>query len=158
MKSIRPVLALWALIPAGCALRPVGNEKCNPAPSSHTAMERVAADAALWALLSSDRDRTYRSITATSSMTPFLDSRSIALLEVYRPGDPIFVGDVICFDRGDVQNVLHRVEAVTATHVYVSGWNNLWPDGWFPKTVITHKLAGILYAQRTNELSAAIKR
>jgi hypothetical protein len=154
MKTVRAVVAIWTLFSSGCALRPVGNEKYNPAPSSHVAMERVTADAAFWALLASERDRTYGSITPTSSMTPLLDSRSIALLEAYRPDDPIFVGDVICFNRGDAPNVQHRVEGVTKTHVYVSGWNNPRADGWFPKTTIKYKLAGVLYSRRNIEVTA----
>lgn len=78
-------------------------------------------------------------------MAPLIDSRSIVLLESYT-GQSIAKGDWVRFDRGDAPNVLHRVEDVTETHVYLSGWNNRYSDGWFPKSAISYRLAGVLYA------------
>ncbi len=143
MRTAQVIAALWAFILAGCSPRPVGSEAVNPAPSSSYLREQVNGDAALWALTGAGR--AYGPVSATSSMAPLIDSRSVVLLEPYS-GQPIAKGDWVRFDRGDVPNVLHRVEDVTATHVYLSGWNNRTSDGWFPKTAISYRLAGILYA------------
>lgn len=143
---MRRLLVILLLGFAGCASTQFGTEKSNPAPSSSYAKQRVLKDANLWAL--TGPGRAYGEVSATSSMVPLADSHSILLHEVYTPGMEIRVGDWVSFDRGDKDNVTHRVEDVTETHVYVSGVNNRHSDGWFPKTAIHTRVAGILFSSR----------
>jgi hypothetical protein len=78
-------------------------------------------------------------------MLPHADSRSVVLLVEYT-GQPIRRGMLVRFDRGDLPNVMHRVEDVTATHFFASGTNVPRSDGWFPLSAISHICAGILFS------------
>jgi hypothetical protein len=80
-------------------------------------------------------------------MAPLMDSRSIVLFESYA-GQTLRVGDWVVFDRGDFPNVLHRIEDVTETHVFISGVNVPRSDGWFPKSRVKLRVAGVLYTTR----------
>ena len=78
-------------------------------------------------------------------MLPLMDQRSISLYEKYTEHTQLAVGDWIVFDRGDQPNVLHRVLEVTPKDFFVSGVNTPRSDGWFPRSRIKLRVAGILY-------------
>jgi hypothetical protein len=129
---------------SGCSPN-VAKEDRNPAPSSSYDKPTVLADAGLWAVLRPGR--AISEIAPTGSMAPLMDSRSVALYEVYT-GQTLYKGDWIVFDRGDVPNVLHRIDDVTSTHVHVAGVNNALPDGWFPFSKVKLRVAGVLYSSK----------
>ena len=130
---------------AGCAPQPIGDENKLPATSSPVTMASAVVDAQNWAARSPGRR--YSVPSATSSMAPRITSKCVVLLEPYA-GTPLYRGDVLRFNRGDTDNVLHEVMDATPTHVFISGLNNSRSDGWFPRSTISMQLAGILYTTR----------
>ncbi len=140
MKLWAPVLL--ALLLAGCGPSRVGDEKSNPAPSAPVTKPIARSDAMYWA--TRYPDRMWGPVSATGSMVPMLDSNSIVLLVRYT-GQPLRKGMVARFDRGDLPNVLHRIEDVNTTHVFISGLNVSRADGWIPKTEVSAILAGLFY-------------
>jgi hypothetical protein len=132
------------LLFSGCAtIRPL--EDRAPAPSSSFDRTKVKSDAALWALTSPGRS--WSEIAPTGSMAPLLDSRSVALYESYH-GQPLYVGDWVVFDRGDFPNVLHRIEDIKGDYLFIGGVNNHYSDGWFHKSRVKLRVAGVLYSTR----------
>ena len=132
------------LLFSGCAtIRPL--EDRAPAPSSSFDKAKVKSDAALWALTGPGRK--WSEIAPTGSMAPLMDSRSVALFEVYT-GQPLYVGDWVVFDRGDVPNVLHRISEIKGDYLYISGVNVPRSDGWFHKSRVKLRVAGVLYSTR----------
>lgn len=138
--------ALAGLIVAG--LQGCGKQRAkeDQTPAGSSALTK--ADAATLAQSYAARHRAAWAYVAPSgSMAPVIDSRSVLLLEPYT-GQPINVGDIVCFDRGDNPNVCHRVIEVKDGAFYVSGDNNQWPDGWHKLTTIKHRVAGIIFTRR----------
>ena len=137
--------AVVFLAVAGCAPQPIGDENKLPATSSPVTMASAIIDAQKWT--SEKPGRRYSVPSATSSMAPRITSKCVVLLEPYT-GTPLYRGDVVRFNRGDTDNVLHEVMDATPTHVFISGINNSRSDGWFPRTTISMQMAGILYTAR----------
>lgn len=98
-------------------------EQRNPAGSSSmTRVDASAFAAAWWASLAPDR-RTFGSVTATGSMAPTIDSRSILLLE--KLDSPPLLGEILNVNEGPGrEHVGHRVRAVRAGWVLLGGDNN----------------------------------
>ena len=69
-------------------------------------------------------------VAYTGSMKPHLRGGELVLLEPYI-GQQLAAGDVVSFDRGDAPNCLHMVADVKGSHVYMTGTNNRYSDGWF---------------------------
>lgn len=136
--AIAGILLVFAL--AGCTKN---NSTSTGAPSGDYTKQE-ATNIALIAL--AGRGGSYGLCSNTRSMIPILDHDSIVIL--CKPTSPIVVGDIVSFDRGDVQNVLHRVIAANDTHLYISGDNNRYSDGWYPRTVVNYRLNGIIYTKR----------
>lgn len=134
-----------ALALTGCSPQPVGDELARPAISSPVPMAVALADAQNWA--TRQPGRFYSVPSPSSSMAPRITSKCVVLLETYR-GTPLFKGDLVRFDRGDVNGVLHEIYEVTPTHVFMTGSNNKVSDGWFPISSISLQVAGILYTAR----------
>ena len=141
---IRALPGLLALLLGGCASLDVPLEDRNPAPSSSVTKVQAQFDAGVWAF--GGPARAWSGVSPTGSMAPFIDSRSIVLYEAF--DGRVNVGDWVYFDRGDVPNVLHRVVDVTATHVFIASVNTRGSDGWFPKSAIKYRVAGVLYTER----------
>jgi hypothetical protein len=137
------ILCALGIFFGGCApQRP--KEDRSPAGSSSLTKADAASLAATYA---TRHGAAWAYVAPTGSMAPVIDSRSVLLLEPY-VGQPILAGDIVCFDRGDVSSVCHRVIEVKDDAFYVSGDNNTWPDGWFKLTTIKHRVAGIIFTQR----------
>lgn len=143
MRFRLPVTLIPLLLAACGPVVPL--EERNPAPSSSYTLAQIKADAAAWTIGAEGRKSS--GIMPTGSMAPVLDSRSVALYEPY-VGQELFVGDLVYFDRGDVHEVLHRIDVVTPTHVRTSGVNVRNSDGWIPKSKIKYRVAGVLYSKR----------
>lgn len=123
---------------ASCSKQPAGWG--NAAPSG----DFVITDAINLAQISAATGGgIYAPISATGSMKPWLDEKSIVILTV--PKSPIVIGDIVSFDRVDCANVLHRVVAANKTSIYISGDNNRYSDGWYPRTAVKFRLSGVLY-------------
>jgi hypothetical protein len=145
LRYLTIFFAVFALV--GCG--PSSNtpkEDVNPAPSSSVTKEQAKA-LGFWWVIGDPNNRITGDVTPTASMIPYVDSRSILFLEKYT-GQKLYVGDIVMFDRGDAKNVLHRIKDIKDGHVYMSGDNNMYPDGWFPLSAIKYRLAGQIYTQR----------
>ena len=123
---------------ASCSKEPAGWGKAAPSG------DFVPTDAVALASLSAQTvGGVWAPVSATGSMLPWLDQKSLVILAV--PKLPIRVGDVISFDRKDCANVLHRVVATNSTSIYISGDNNKYSDGWYPRSAVKYRLTGVLY-------------
>lgn len=144
MRNFLALLGL-AFVLTGCA--PDGpRENWNPAPSSSLTKSQAIQLAARCAF-SVEPNLSFSEVSATGSMVPFFDSRSVVLCEPYI-GQKINKGDVVVFDRGDHPNVAHRVIDVKDGHFFASGDNNQHSDGWFPLSQINRRVVGVLYTAR----------
>ena len=74
-------------------------------------------------------------VTPTGSMKPLLNGGEYVVGEPYT-GQGLHVGMVVIFDRGDTPRVLHMIAVIRGDMVYMSGINNRYSDGWFPKSRI----------------------
>lgn len=120
-------------------------EDANPAPSASSTIHEAQGNAAVWSALKPGR--TYMRTASSGSMVPYLDSRSVLLLEPATAAD-LRPGDVGLYDdlRGGL--TVHRVKEVRPDAVYFSGDNNRESDGWISAERVRWRVAGILYSNR----------
>ena len=81
------------------------------------------------------------------SMEPHIDCKKSTLLQEIYYGQDLFVGDVVVFDRGDIPLVQHTIADMNETSVYMSGDNNRYSDGWFPKSKIRFILRKVIVVE-----------
>ena len=72
-------------------------------------------------------------VANTHSMEPFIMGGDMALGEAPGPDTVYKPGMVVIYDRGDVHNVIHEVDAVSkdGKWLYIYGLNCPAADGWF---------------------------
>lgn len=135
---------LLAVVAQSCSRHDVGSEANNPAPSSGLTLAEAQGIAQAWAAAAAQR--AWSTPTPTSSMVPYLDSRSALLLE--RVTGPVRIHDILVMNEGPGrENICHQVVDVKGDHVYLDGKNSLWPDGWIPLTAAKWRVAGVIYSK-----------
>ena len=133
----------WAV--SGCSRHDVGDETVNPAPSSSLTLAQAQAQGVAWAL-ADPANHAWSTPGATSSMVPYLDSHSVALLE--KPIGAPHIHDIVRVNEGPGrENVLHQVMDVKTGYVFIDGKNNQWADGWMPVGKIDWRVVAIFYSK-----------
>jgi hypothetical protein len=83
----------------------------------------------------------------TGSMRPVLKGgREIMAMERCRPDTPLGRGQMVQFNRGDKPAVLHYIADISrdGKSLYLSGVNNRYSDGWFPRTAVAYVVREII--------------
>ena len=121
----------------GCGKR----EEYNPAATSSLTSKEAETYAKL---IASSHGWKWCKVEPTGSMVPVFDSGSILVLEPVTVGLQVFTGDIL----RDRKGVTHRAREVKGDTVYISGDNNLWPDGWRKLSEFEYRVAAVIYARR----------
>jgi hypothetical protein len=134
-----------ALLLNGCSRNDVGDEKNNPAPSSHLTLAEAQMMGAQWVQGDFD-NRRWSTPTPTSSMVPYMDSHSVLFL--HKVDGPVRLHDILVVYEGPGrENVCHQVVKLRGDAVYLDGKNNKWPDGWYPLSQAKWRVVGVIYSR-----------
>jgi hypothetical protein len=83
----------------------------------------------------------------TGSMRPVLKGgREVMALERCFSNTPLARGQMVQFNRGDKPAVLHYIADVSrdGQFIYLSGVNNRYSDGWFPRAAVAYVVREII--------------
>jgi signal peptidase I len=142
MRTVLAVLAALTLAGCGPSDRNTGVEK-KKAPTSSVKYDDALQNALLISLLS---EGSYASrIAPTGSMEPWIDSRSVVVIEP-TDGKDVRIGQIVVWQVEDSPKILHRVVDANQTHVLTSGVANAQSDGWVPREKVTGRLYAIFYS------------
>ena len=149
MRPLFKIAAICLLfVFSACSPSPSGTkESKNPAPSSSMTLATATNIAAGW-WQQDPGNRAFSVPTPTASMLPYLDSKTVLLLERVKPETKVHVNDIVVFDRGDAPNVCHRVLIVRGRDYFISGDNNSRSDGWFAHEKLSYRVAGTIFTLR----------
>lgn len=150
MSSLKAVsiliLAAFTLSGPGCG--PQGaKEQLRPAPSSSLTRADWLNSRVLEAWVTSRPDRTWALVAPTGSMAPYIDSKSILLIEPVTDTKTLRPGDVAHYVRQDGTRVVHTVREVNSRGaVLFSGDNNAGTssDGWIESNRVWGRTAAVL--------------
>ena len=135
---IRWLLLLVLLLTSCTKQRPL--EDRSPAGSSSLTKAQAVA------IASAQGPWTY--VAPTGSMAPVIDSGCVLMLEVYT-GQRLHAGDILLHQPdGFNGTICHRVVEVGEDAVYMSGDNNMWPDGWIKLSTVRYRVVGIIFTKR----------
>lgn len=133
------LLVLLIVLLAGCQSHPLASAWPKPVLTyTHAATAQQAASRiAAWR---AETPGNYSSRAAlTGSMRPYIHGgpREFLLIEPMSSAIVLQPGHVVGFLRdADTPRCLHMVAAVRGEHVYLSGTNNRWSDGWYHRSAI----------------------
>lgn len=128
-------LALLCLLLAGCYSIPTGGE-----PRFVLVKDKIEAVQRAVAWSCNGKGYNWGTVgSRTHSMWPVLRGGEVILERDYDGSARIPTGSFVVFDRGDTDNVLHRVVAENERAVLIEGDNNATGDGWFTKDRV-HRL------------------
>ena len=132
----------------GCSNKTV--EQMNPAPSSSLTLQQATDLAKLDTMVISGGS--YSPVSATGSMLPLFDSHSMLVWEPTPPLASLLVGDIVSADEGALgqpKYFCHKIEKIDLSNqaVWISGANNIWPDGWIPYAKLHGRLMAIIYSK-----------
>jgi hypothetical protein len=81
----------------------------------------------------------------------------VMALERCRPNTPLVRGQMVQFNRGDLPAVLHYIADISrdGKSLYLSGVNNRYSDGWFPRTAVAYVVREIIVPPDAPSIPAA---
>lgn len=80
-------------------------------------------------------------------MVPALQAGDIIPAELYTV-QPLEVGQIVIFDRGDLPNVCHRILVIRGEYLFLGGDANKYEDGWFHRSKVHWIVRGIYRQQK----------
>jgi hypothetical protein len=94
----------------------------------------------------------------TGSMHPVLKGgREVMAMERCNADTPLAPGQMVEFNRGDLPAVFHYIADVSrdGKHLYISGLNNRYSDGWFHRDSVAYVVREIITTAESQASSLA---